>query len=192
MADEPSRNEPRASRWPSMRVLVLYPLIAVIAWFFATEMFRAPREPSTAGLRPGEIAPPIAAEGWLNGDAPGPEDLAGRVIVLDAWFAACPHCSEEAPELIAAYERFRDKGVVFLGLTPDETYQLADCRKFLKKTGITWPNGYGAGETLEKYLTDGPYFPAAWVIGADGRIFWNRDSPEKLDEAIEQALTKKK
>src|SRR6267154_2320406 len=104
MSDKSSRYETRATRRPTMRVLVFYPLIAVVAYFFAIEMFRAPREPSTAGLRPGEIAPPIGAEGWLNGTAPRPEDRAGRVIVLDAWFAACPHCPEEAPELIAAYE----------------------------------------------------------------------------------------
>jgi len=188
--DEPSQTEPRAAHWPSLRLLILYPLVAIAAYFFAIEMFRGPEGPPTAGLRPGETAPPIAAEGWLNGEAPRPEDLAGRVIVLDAWFAACPHCPEEAPELIAAYDRFHDKGVVFLGLTPDEAFQLADCRRFLKKTGIPWPNGYGAGDALEKFLTDGPYFPAVWVIGTDGKIAWNRDSPEKLDSAIEEALKK--
>src|SRR5260370_2588399 len=99
MSDDPSRNEPRASRWPSMRALVLYPLIAVIAWFFATETFRAPREPSTAGLRPGEIAPPIAAEGWLNGDAPPPEDPAARVIVLPASLPPFPHSFSQLPHL---------------------------------------------------------------------------------------------
>src|SRR5262249_18536870 len=132
--------------------------------------------------------PPISAAGWLNGEAPAPEERAGKVIVLEAWFAACPHCAKEAPELVRAYERFREKGVVFIGLSPDEINDVASCRRFLKNAGITWPNGYGAGETLGRFLTDGPYFPATWVISADGKIFWNRDSAGTLEQAIEGAL----
>ena len=41
---------------------------------------------STAGgLQPGELAPVIEARGWLNGPAPAPEFLAGKVLVIDAW-----------------------------------------------------------------------------------------------------------
>ena len=40
---------------------------------------------SVGGLQPGELAPVIEARGWLNGPAPAPESLAGKVLVVDAW-----------------------------------------------------------------------------------------------------------
>ncbi len=38
-----------------------------------------------AGLEVGAIAPKVTGAGWLNGDAPKPESLKGKVVVLDAW-----------------------------------------------------------------------------------------------------------
>ena len=175
----------RPPRGFSFRLLVLYPLLAIVAYFLAVELFRSD---SRSGLKPGRTAPVISASGWLNGDPPPAEERAGKVTVVEAWFAACPHCAKEAPDLVRAYERFREKGVIFIGLTPDEKDDVESCRRFLKNAGITWPNGYGAGEALGRYLTDGPYFPATWVIGADGKIAWNRDSAGSLEDAIKEAL----
>ena len=42
--------------------------------------------PKVGGLEPGNRAPKIEAEGWLNGEAPGALDLAGNVVVVHAWF----------------------------------------------------------------------------------------------------------
>lgn len=170
----------------SLRVILIYLLIAVIGYFFALEFIRTPPH---GGLRPGQTAPPISAAGWLNGKPPARKELAGKIIVVDAWFAACPPCLKKAPEIVKAHQRFSDRGVVFIGLTPDEAGDLDNCRKFLEQTGITWPNGYGAAETLQRFLTDGGYFPSAWVIGHDGRVTWNSDSAGTLEEAIDQALS---
>ena len=172
-----------------LRWLILCIFLAAIVYVFVIWMLRPPQ---TGGLRPGEAAPEIVAPGWLNGEPPSHEKLAGKVIVVDAWFAACPPCAREAPQLVRAYERFQDQGVVFIGLTPDDEDQLADCRRFLKKAGISWPNGYAAVETLEKFLTDGGIFPSAWVIGGDGKVTWNRDSAGTLEEAIADALANRR
>jgi peroxiredoxin len=166
--------------------VICYPIIALVAWFFATQILRPPVR---GGVRPGETAPAVTAAGWLNGGPPSAADLAGKVIVVDAWFAACPPCLKKAPELVKLHERFRERGVVFIGLTPDSEADLPNVRRFLEKTGITWPNGYGAAGTLEKFLTDGGYFPSAWVVGADGKVVWNEDSPGPMADAIEQALS---
>ncbi len=36
-------------------------------------------------LGPGAVAPAIVGEGWLNGPVLRPEDLAGKVVVVDVW-----------------------------------------------------------------------------------------------------------
>lgn len=170
------------TRFRSLRMLILWPLVALVAFFFAIKLFGPPR---TGGVRPGQMAPPITAPGWLNGEPP---ELSGKVVVLDAWFAACGPCRKKAPELVRTYERFRERGVVFIGLTPDGEEELPESRAFVEKAGITWPNGYDAVETLQAFLTDGGIFPSLWVIGRDGKVTWNRDSPGTLEEAIEKAL----
>ena len=38
-----------------------------------------------AGLEPGEPAPALVAEGWINGNAPTPESLGGKVVFVEAW-----------------------------------------------------------------------------------------------------------
>ena len=57
---------------------------------------------------------------------------------------------------------------------------------FLHNAGIKWLNGYGAFNTLQQLQAN--YIPAVWVIGTDGRVVWNTDSQETLEEGIEQAL----
>lgn len=173
-----------ASRW--VRLLIVYPLVAVAAYVFVTQVLRFPKR---GGLPPGISAPPLAAAGWLNGEPPSSKELAGQVVVIDAWFAACRYCRDTAPELVRLHAKYKDRGAIFIGLTPDEKDQLDESRAFLEAFGITWPNGYGAQETLDRLQVTG--YPSTLVIGRDGTVVWNDDSPGTLDQALEQALAAK-
>ena len=43
-------------------------------------------QPSGSGpLGPGQVLPPLQAEGWFNGSAPTPSDLLGQVVVIQCW-----------------------------------------------------------------------------------------------------------
>lgn len=179
----PAASPPGKARW--VRMLIIYPAVAVAAYLFTILLIRSLQR---GGLPPGEPLPEITAAGWLNGEPPDADERAGKVVVVHAWFANCPHCHREAPELVNAYRRFRDRGVVFIGLSPDDEESVESDQRFLDKFDITWPNGYGAIETLEKLFTDGPRFPSLWVVGFDGRVRWNRAGGGTLEDAIERAL----
>ena len=84
------------------------------------------------------------------------------------------------------HKQFQDDDVVFIGLTDEEAIDLPDIKKFLADTGVTWLNGYGAGETLEQFGHN--YNPQLWVIGRDGHIAWNEESNATLEEGIATAL----
>ncbi len=65
-------------------------------------------------------------------------DLSGSVTVLNFWYASCPPCRAEAPDLQALAEQFRPDGVRFVGVnTRDEAGTAA---AFAKTFGITYPS----------------------------------------------------
>lgn len=68
---------------------------------------------------------------WEPGDRQGPVEVAGSdfagdpvdiagwrgdVVVLNTWYAQCPPCREEAPDLVAVAEDYADRGVHVLGI----------------------------------------------------------------------------
>ncbi len=140
-------------------------------------------------IRPVSKAPEIRAAGWLNGPGPTPEELHGKVLVVDAWAFWCGPCRASAPELVKLHERYRERGVVFLGLTSEGADQDAENRRFLADTKITWPNGFGAVGTLIKLKAD--FIPQVWVIDRKYNLIWNVNSSEPIESAIDRALAQK-
>lgn len=64
-------------------------------------------------------------------------DLRGKPVVVNFFASWCLPCREEAPLLQATYERFRDQGVVFLGVNIRDTPSAA--RDFVDRFDITYP-----------------------------------------------------
>src|SRR5581483_11409942 len=74
----------------------------------------------------------------LNG--PGKLALAayrGKVVVLNFWASWCVPCKSEAPRLEAAWQKYRSKGVVVLGVDAQDFS--GDARKFVRHYGVTYP-----------------------------------------------------
>lgn len=177
------------SRRPLATLTLIVGFAVVIAMGFALLIrggnMGSARDP-IGGLGVGKQAPPIKAGMWLNGEPPSAQNGQGKVRVVHGWFTACPVCWREAPELVRLHEKYGESQVEFLGLTPDGDDILSQIEGFLDKNGITWPNGYDAQQTLIDFDVTG--FPCVWVIDAQGKIVWSRDSPESLEEGIEAAL----
>ena len=197
---DPEKNEPLPSsaitpeatgRPPANRPLLDMTLVVltvvVVAWAMSWFLGGNVDPEQRGGLETGRDMPNIVADGWLNGTAPTADQLEGKVVVVSAWFVDCPNCWAEAPALVKTHDAFRDRDVVFIGLTFDGADQLPDIEEFLSENGITWPNGYGALATLTDLNAE--YFPAVWVIGRNGKVVWNYDSSGDLADGIELALS---
>jgi cytochrome c biogenesis protein CcmG, thiol:disulfide interchange protein DsbE len=106
----------------------------------------------------------------------------GKPLVLNFWASWCGPCADEAPLLQAAAVREGDR-VQFVGVDVEDID--ADALAFLRKYGITYPNGSGnAGAISVAYGMRG--VPETYFIAPDGRLIrkWNTLTAADLDQFL--------
>lgn len=95
------------------------------------------------------------------------EEQRGNIVVLNFWASWCGPCRDEAPELQAVYERYRERGVEFIGVTYlDED---DDSQAFMAEYGITYPNGPDPRSIVaNRYNVTGA--PETFIVDQNGEI----------------------
>ncbi len=167
------------------RLLITVVIVIPIVWLLAYGFSHDPRyiqSPLIARQAPSFTLP------LFGGGTIRLEDLRGKVVFLNFWASWCPPCRAEARTLEAAWQRYKDRGIVFLGIDIQDTEQ--DARAFLKEFGITYLNARDAsGEVAIEYGVWG--IPETYFIDRKGRITYKQVGAlgwpiitAKLDEAL--------
>jgi len=118
-------------------------------------------------------------------------DLQGQVVVINFWASWCPPCRDEAPYLESSWRKFKDQGVVFLGVdyVDTETEALA----YIAEFDITYPNGPDIGTRISQaYRIQG--VPETFFVGKDGTLRGVKVGPlfpPELDERLTELLAEK-
>ena len=98
-------------------------------------------------------------------------DLRGKAVVVNFWASWCVPCRDEAPVLQKTYERYRDRGLVVLGVDVNDFRQ--DARTFMARYGLTYPMVYdGKGSTVGKWGVRG--FPETFFVDRSGKLVGER------------------
>lgn len=133
-------------------------------------------------------------EGYTAGFGPQVRlsDLRGKAVVINFWAAWCPTCRDEQAFLQQTWERYRERGVVFLGIDYVDTEPAA--REYLQTYGVTYPNGPDL-KTRISTLYNIRGVPETFVVDRAGQIvlFWpaplsDPSSQAQFIAAIEKAL----
>lgn len=101
----------------------------------------------------------------LEGKTWSLKKLRGKIVILNFWFTSCAPCIKEIPELNKLVDEYKNKNVVFLGLTYNTPQHVEN---FLKKRAFNYIQLPNAGEINNKYSIF--YFPTSFVIDKNGII----------------------
>jgi len=161
-------------------LLIIAPILALLAYGFTRDahyitspLLAKPAAPFTVTL--------------FDGKKITLDNLRGKAVFLNFWASWCDPCRAEAADLEAAWQKVKDKNMVFLGVALQDTDQ--NSQEFLKEFKVSYPNGKDdAGKIAVDYGTWG--IPESFFIDPQGRITYKHVGGiradlvlTKLDEA---------
>ena len=166
-------------------------LLLIIGVAVAILLTMQGQRPKAASPYAGRPLPPLQVAGWINTDKPlTTADLQGKIVLVDFWATWCRPCVRGLPKLIEVHKRYRDVGVVVVGLTSEDGPAAQQVKNFVAtKNGMDWPIGYGAGLTFR--MMDVEAIPTYILYDRSGTSVWGGHSLSGIDEAIVAALAKK-
>jgi peroxiredoxin len=127
-----------------------------------------PQVTAALGMGGGDEEFTMTAFRALDGSDLTREDLAGKVVLVNAWATWCTPCVIEMPGFQRVYEDYRDQGFLVLGVSRDQS-DAARVRAFLEKKRITYPVAMANDVDLGG-ITDVQILPTSYLIGRDGTI----------------------
>ena len=110
------------------------------------------------GLRPGELAPELEADGSdgpiqlldLKGNPIRLADLRGKAVWINFWASWCPPCQYETPTIRAMDEKYRDRGLVIVAIQVQQIVD--DAQAYADRYGLEYSIGADVtGAIFHKY-----------------------------------------
>jgi len=143
----------------------------------------------------GMAAPALNVAEWVKGKAVNLNEGKGKnIYVLEFWATWCPPCRTSIPHLTELQKKFKDKGVIFVGIS-DEAVGVV--KPFVGKMGAKMEytvavdkNEKTSAAYMAAFGVNG--IPHAFVVDKTGAIVWHGHPMGGLDKAIEAVLAGKK
>ncbi|MBS0648815.1 MAG: cytochrome c biogenesis protein DipZ [Verrucomicrobia bacterium] len=110
--------------------------------------------------------------GWINSPPLSIEELKGKVVLIDFWTYSCINCLRTLPYLEDWYAKYKDVGLVIIGVhTPEFVFEKdpKNVAAAARRLGVEYPialdNDY---KTWQAYKNN--YWPAHYLIDKDGNM----------------------
>ncbi|MFD1560419.1 cytochrome c biogenesis protein DipZ [Paraburkholderia silviterrae] len=177
-------------------VTTAYPVANANASVHSGAMMRiAQGAPAGAAPLPVEgVLPPLnGAVQWLNSPPLTAQDLRGKVVLIDFWTYSCINCLRSLPYVKAWAQKYKDQGLVVIGVhAPEFAFErnIDNVKKATRDLGVDYPVAIDNNYAIWRALNN-QYWPAHYFVDAQGRIrhhhFGEGDYAES-EKVIQQLL----
>lgn len=130
---------------------------------------------------------------WLNTAPLTAEQLKGKVVLVDFWTYSCINCLRSLPYTKAWADKYRDQGLVVIGVhAPEFAFErnVDNVRKAVQDQGIGFPVAIDNDYTIWRAFNN-QYWPAHYFIDAGGRIrhhHFGEGGYARSEQVIQQLL----
>lgn len=140
------------------------------------------------------MMPPLdGAVQWINSPPLSAADLRGKVVLVDFWTYSCINCLRSLPYVNAWAEKYKDQGLVVIGVhAPEFAFEkdINNVAKAVKDLNISYPVAIDNNYAIWRGFNN-RYWPAHYFIDGQGRIRGHHFGEGNYDESekmIQQLL----
>jgi peroxiredoxin len=148
-----------------------------------------PSDDPVAKLLLGKPAPSFTLVD-LNGKKVSLADYKGHPVVLNFWATYCGPCKLEMPWFQDLQNKYKDKGLVVLGLDQDDGMEVKEVAAASKRVGVTYPILMPDDKVSKSYqLSD--YIPETFYVDKSGKIVEQTigaHSKNELEADVQKAI----
>jgi len=112
------------------------------------------------------------ATGWLNSEPLTPDDLRGKVVLVDFWTYTCINWLRTLGYVRAWWEKYADQGLVVVGVhTPEFPFErdVENIREAVKDMRVEYPVAIDSDYRVWNAFANS-YWPAVYIADAEGKI----------------------
>jgi cytochrome c biogenesis protein CcdA/thiol-disulfide isomerase/thioredoxin len=131
---------------------------------------------------------------WLNSPALSMKSLKGKVVLVDFWTYSCINCIRAIPYVKAWAEKYKDQGLVVIGVhAPEFAFEkkVSNVEKAVNDLGISYPVAIDNDYAIWRAF-DNQYWPAHYFIDAEGRVrhhHFGEGEYDQSEKVIQQLLS---
>ena len=107
-----------------------------------------------------------------TGDSLSSDELAGKVVLVNFWYASCGPCRTEAADLNDLYDLYAEAGVAFVGV--DVRDSAAQAQSFIDEFDVLYPSILDVTDNAVTlaFATPAPptTTPTTYLLDVDGRV----------------------
>jgi thiol-disulfide isomerase/thioredoxin len=186
---------------PKRRSLVIWAVVVAVAfvvfigawwWLFGRGNPSTTSTAATGATGAAALNEPLPAlKGTsLDGEPLDAASFRGHVLVVNAWATWCLPCKQEQPDLVALANRYRDRGVAFLGVNYRD--DRAAAKRWVADTfHVPYPSIYDPSGRSASVLAYPLGLPDTYVVDPSGTIRWGiygQTDAKQLGALIDQVL----